>query len=142
MINSSILSNKTVTDGKIDLLSNVLEIDFEKVLIEEWILVDEQTAMLLDLISFVMYGTEDHVDIIKKFNKINNPLSIQIGQIIAIPNINSLESNSRLVNQKIVNTTSSKKKNTKSGILSNTSPSKKAIPISNFIKSSNGNLIF
>lgn len=139
MISSNILSNKNVVDGKIDLLSNVLQIDYDKIIIDDWILVDEQSAMLLDLISFVMYGTESYSDYIKKFNKINNPLSIQIGQVLAIPNIVSFEANSRYINQKIVNIASKKKS---SSLLNVSTPSKKAIPVSNFIKSSNGNLIF
>lgn len=141
--NFSVLRSKTQVDGKIDLLSNYLKIDYEKVIIDEWILVDSQSAMLLDLISFAMYGTENYSDLLKKFNRIDNPLEIAIGQILAVPNIESLEANSTFVDLSKSTTT----KNIASLSSSRLSqllqtPGKKTIPSSNFIRSENGNFIF
>ena len=136
----STISIKTSTGGKIDLLSNFIKIDTKNVIIDDWILVDEQSAMLLDLISYTMYGTDEYVDMLKKFNKINNPLAIQIGQIIAIPNITSLQANSKVITPLAIQKQA--KVSTSSTANSNNTPSKKLIPSSNFIKKSNGNIIF
>lgn len=92
-----VLKNKKVIDGKLDLLSSILLIDYDKVDIDSWILVDIHTSGLLDLISYVKYGSTDYVDVLIKFNRINNPLEIEEGDIIAIPDLLSFQTNSKYV---------------------------------------------
>lgn len=55
--------------------------------IKEFITVDEQTAMRPDRISFLAYGITDYSDLIMKFNAISNPFSINVGDIILLPDI-------------------------------------------------------
>lgn len=88
-----ILEEKTITDGKIDLMSNIWQIDYEKVKIIDWIRVDDSTAMSLDTIAFTVYGDESRMDVLKKFNRIDNPLELYNGQIIAIPDLSSFNNN-------------------------------------------------
>jgi hypothetical protein len=143
MMDFSTLQIKTKPDGKIDLLSNFIEIDFDKVIIDQWILVDDSSAMLLDMISFAMYGTENYSDMLKKFNKIDNPFEINIGQVIAVPNMVSLQENMKVVvPQQIKNPIKRIGLMKRSNSQASQSPSKKTIPASNFIKHANGNLIF
>lgn len=95
-----IFDDKKQVNGKIDLLSNIWQIDYELVKIDDWIRVDDATNMSLDLIAFTMYGDEARMDVLKKFNRINNPLEIYIGQIIAVPNLDSFNDNLKLVEVK------------------------------------------
>lgn len=55
--------------------------------IKEFITVDEQTAMRPDRISFLAYGIIGYADLILKFNAISNPFSINVGDIILLPDI-------------------------------------------------------
>lgn len=95
-----IFEDKNKVDGKIDLLSNIWQIDYELVKIDDWILVDDSTNMSLDLIAFTMYGDESRMDVLKKFNRINNPLELYTGQIIAVPNLNSFNKHLKKVQVK------------------------------------------
>lgn len=47
--------------------------------------VNDETQMRPDLIALNYYGTEDGLDIILKYNGISNPYSLEIGQILSIP---------------------------------------------------------
>lgn len=55
--------------------------------IKDYYIVTEDTIMRPDLISYIAYGVSYHADIIMKFNAISNPFSINIGDIILIPDI-------------------------------------------------------
>lgn len=140
----STLNKKAVVNGKTDLLSNYLQIDYANVIIDNWILVDDQSAMLLDLVSFAMYGSENYADLLKKFNRIDNPLEISKGLILAIPNIQSLEANSRYVDLSAKDRrlqTTNQLSNSAIDQLIRT-PGRKPTPTSNFTRSENGNYIF
>lgn len=135
-----ILDSKKVVDGKMDLLSTILLIDYEKISIDNWILVDEFTEMGLDYIAEATLGSPDYVWLLVKFNRISHPLEVQKGDIIAIPNLDEFRSNSKLVeytsyNNKISKTQSKQFNEMKSSIVSRT------LPKSNFVKQ-NGNVIF
>jgi hypothetical protein len=95
-----IFDDKNIIDGKIDLLSNIWQVDYEKVKIIDWIRIDEQTNMSLDIIAFTMYGDESRMDVLKKFNRIDNPLDLYTGQIIAIPDLTSFNQNLKKVSIK------------------------------------------
>lgn len=131
-----VLKNKKIVDGEMDLLSTYLKIDFDKVIIDDWILVDEFSEMLLDLISYVKFGSDEYVDILIKFNRISNPLEICKGDIIAVPNLSSFRENSKYIdlNKESIVT---KKRNNKVNI--NNAPSKMS-KSSNYIKRG-GNII-
>ena len=49
--------------------------------------VGEDMAMRLDLVSFAAYGNDDHFDIIAKYNGISNPYSLDINDLIYIPDL-------------------------------------------------------
>lgn len=46
-----------------------------------------------DLISKLVYGSEDHVDLLLFFNGISNPLMIQQGMTLIIPDLDSMKQN-------------------------------------------------
>ena len=53
------------------------------------IVVDTETEMRPDLISYKFYGSSNYVDIICKANNIFNPFSIIEGQVLVIPDFNN-----------------------------------------------------
>lgn len=58
-------------------------------LIQGIYVVDEETEMRVDLISYKFYGTFENIDVILKANNIFNPFSIQQGDVLIIPRIDS-----------------------------------------------------
>lgn len=93
----------------LDLRSNVWVINYNAITVDNWIVVDKSCDMRVDTISKFMYGTEDYVDVITKFNRISNAFDVKIGDVIAIPNIASFFSNVTKINYKEKTITSSKK---------------------------------
>lgn len=130
--------------GKIDLLSNIISIDYANVIVKDVIRIDDSTEMSLDLISKVMYGAEDHTDILAKFNRLSNPLELTTGMIIAIPDLISYERHSTKINyspqklqkQKIL---FSSEIETTQSTPTKTNKSRKT---THYRKDSNGNIVF
>lgn len=54
-------------------------------------LVNSEEAMRPDLISNRLYTSQDHWDVLLKFNGISNPFSLDEGEIILAPSLNSLD---------------------------------------------------
>lgn len=138
----SVLQNKNEIDGKIDMLSNILVIDFEKVIIKDMIRIDSLTEMSLDLIAKTLYGSEDHVDVLLKYNRMNNALELKEGMIVVVPDLESFQSNSYFMNYTPMRL--QKKK-----ILFEAKTENKQIPsktqiqkTKHYRKDSNGNIIF
>lgn len=136
-----ILTKKAVVDGKIDLLSNVLLVDYDKIAIEHWILVDEHTQMGLDLIAEKLYGDASYIWVLIKFNRISNPLELNIGDIVAVPVLDEFFSNSRFVDYAAMTANMIKQQSASFKKMKSSSAAVKAQPSANFIKKS-GNVIF
>lgn len=85
---------------KLDLTSNQWVIDYDKVIIDANISIDSSTEMRIDTIARYVLGTEDYVDVIVKFNKLQNPYGIKKGDVLSIPNLNSFFANLKMVNYK------------------------------------------
>jgi len=87
---SKILAQKPVfrKNGQniIDLTAQSLKYKDSAIVIDA-VLVDENMAMRPDLISYVAYGIVSNWDLILKFNGISNPFSIDVGQILLIPDL-------------------------------------------------------
>ena len=60
-------------------------------IVSKLIVVNEQYVMRPDLISFAVYGSTDHVDLILKANNISNPFSIDIGDVLIILDKNAAQ---------------------------------------------------
>ncbi len=95
---------------KLDLTSNRWEIDYNSIVIDDYILIDKSTEMRVDTIARYLLGTEDYVDVIVKYNKISNPLGLKVGDMILIPNLESFFSNIKKVNYKPKNISTSDSK--------------------------------
>lgn len=147
MIGLELLEKKEIVDGKLDLLSNIVIIDYDKISIDEWILVDEFSVMGLDYVSESLYGSNEYVWVLMKFNRIDSPFEVNVGDIIAIPNINEFRQNTKVINYKSITTTMlSKQNNAFNKSINNigqrtSNITQKTTPISNFTKQS-GNVIF
>ena len=64
----------------------------DDVTVEHWIRVDsEEYIMRLDKIIEGFYGTCDVLDHICLYNNIDSPFHIKVGDVIALPNLNSLK---------------------------------------------------
>lgn len=136
-----IINNKKVVNGKIDLLSNYFQIDYDKVIIQDWVIIDESTTMALDLICTAAYSNPEFLDLVLKFNRLSNALELGVGQIIALPDITSLIANSRYVDLSNSTPTGILTISKKQNITALTNPTSKPKPASNFIKL-NGNYVF
>ena len=55
------------------------------------IIVTPEYDMRPDLLSFALYGTDDHVDILLKVNEYSNPLSVREGDLIVVPSVRQAE---------------------------------------------------
>ncbi|BBI90637.1 hypothetical protein HYO65_gp245 [Tenacibaculum phage PTm1] len=143
MTESTILENKKLIHNILDLQSEVIKINRDAVTIDRHVLVEKQYEMDIDLISKVAYGTNEAIDILCKFNGISNPLSIKAGDVIFIPNLNSLFSNMKKLNYKSMTLSKSSGSLLKTTLKSSqTNPSKKQQPSKNFTKSNDGIIIF
>jgi hypothetical protein len=65
--------------------------------IKDFIIVDEITKMRPDRLSVIAYGIHNYADVLMKFNAISNPFSINVGDIILIPDIQFAEQSIRRV---------------------------------------------
>lgn len=89
MLKNSLLTNKRIKkysktdEDMIDLMSKtfVFADDFEYNLIE----VTELSVGRLDIISKIVYNDDQYGDLICKINGISNPLELNIGKILVIP---------------------------------------------------------
>ena len=87
------LKTEMVRDGisKLDFLENNFEVFYGDnfIRLQSAIIVEEEHLCRPDLISWEKYGLVDYVDIILKFNQITNPFSMNIGDVLLIPTIDS-----------------------------------------------------
>lgn len=137
-----IFKNKKIVDGKIDLLSTYAKFNYEKMLIKDWIVIDEASNTSIDLISTIAYGSPDYLDLLIKFNRLNNPLYIPTGTIIMIPDFNSFVEHTSYVDLSKTTVSILAKQTAELQKLRSTSPSSKPAKASNYIKNSNGAYIF
>lgn len=88
------LKTAMITGGvnRIDFLQNNLNINFldDAIRIQDAFIVDEHLLCRPDIISSRSYGSADHVDVVLKFNQISNPFSMEIGDIIVTPTLESI----------------------------------------------------
>lgn len=85
---------------KLDLTSEQWYINYDKITIDASIIVDASSEMRLDSIARYVLGTENHVDVLVKFNKILNPFAVKKGDVILVPNLNSFFENIKKLNYK------------------------------------------
>lgn len=161
MLTLDTFEKKKIVDGKMDLLSTYDKIHFDKINILDWIIIDKSSIYLLDVISMVCYGSQNHIDKIIKFNRISNGLDLRVGQILAIPEINSYIENSETIDldkAKNKNITSQKNQSKLDTIMKNkvvnvgfngnannyikNNPSIKTTPSTNYLKKNNGVYVF
>lgn len=135
MHTSELLQSKTITNtGRFDMLSKICIIDYDKINIDEWILIDESTIFGLDMISNAMYGSDEYVWVLLKFNRLNM-FEMNVGDVIAIPNLNDFRNHSKFIDANV--TTKFQNINR-----TNTTPSQKQVSSKNYTKSKNGNVVF
>lgn len=100
---------KDIVDSYVDLASKVLVIDTDKVVIDDYIIVDQHCEYKLDLIAEITLGSKDDSDVLLIFNNLINPY-IEQGQVLKIPNKDSLKKHSNYIDFKMqqssINTTS------------------------------------
>lgn len=88
------LKTAMITGGvnKIDFLSSNLNINFldTDIKIQDAFIVDDFLLCRPDIISSRSYGSPDHVDVVLKFNQISNPFSMELGDIIVTPTLDSI----------------------------------------------------
>lgn len=153
MIENDIIENKTVKEQNsnmvIDFSSNIVKINKSNVIILDYIEVTDILNMRLDKLAYAVYGSEDFMFMLAKFNNISNPFEVKTGDVIAIPDKDSLYENTILLNQKSIMLPKSRRKNITSSdeVNSNVSnnkkvPTRKKSRKSNFIKTKDGGLIF
>jgi len=95
MLRNSLLSEKrikkySITDeDMIDLLSKtfIYSTNFEYRIVE----VTEMTVARPDILSNVAYGSDMYGDLICKINGISNPLEMNVGQLLVVPEPQSLK---------------------------------------------------
>jgi len=67
---------------------NLLDTD---IVIQDAYIIDDALICRPDIISSRSYGSSDYVDVILKFNQITNPFSMDIGDIIITPTLDSIK---------------------------------------------------
>lgn len=141
-----VLKDKKVTDGNIDLLSNVHQTDYDKVKLMDRIIIGDNTGYNLNLISYRYYGTEEHVDVLMKFNRIPSIFDIKENMPILIPEIESYREHTKLINIKPIvkqNKTELKPEDNLNSTKANTNkPSSTKTPYKGVVKKKNGVIIF
>jgi len=146
----TIENKKEDANGKINFFSNLSKINFASVIIEHFILIDEQLEMRPDILAYAAYGTVDNIDVLMKFNGLSSFDQFVTGKIIAIPALDSITKNtesieiSQIKNQRKKLLTSSEVFEiiAKRSPTSNFLPNKKNTVKANFSKTSNGILTF
>lgn len=79
----------------IDLTEPIIEFKSELNIIQPPVLVTKEFEMRPDLIAKVVYGSEDHVDLLLLFNGYSNPLMIEKGMYLQVPELDSMISNTK-----------------------------------------------
>lgn len=136
-----LLNKKDVIDGKIDLLSKIAIINYDNIRVDEWILIDDYSSMSIDLVAQKMLGDSGYSWVLIKFNRIDMPLAINIGDVIAIPNIQDFTDNTKFVDYNKIDRSELRRSTASFKKMSSKSTAVKAVPMSNFIKKT-GNVIF
>jgi hypothetical protein len=137
-----IFNNKKINNGKIDMLSTYCKFNYEKIAIKDWVLIDEGSNTSIDLISTVAYGRPDYLDLLIKFNRLNNPLYLPTNTLVVVPELQSMLDNLEYIDLSAISTkiTSNQLSSYKRTI--STSPGTKPIEASNYTKTSSGAYIF
>jgi len=73
-----------------DFLENNFKVSFDpiNIQIDRVFMINEFHLARPDSLSIAAYGTDNHVDILLKFNGISNPFSMDLGDIIIVPELN------------------------------------------------------
>ncbi len=129
---------------KLDLTSNRWEIDYESIIVDNYIEIDRSTEMRLDTLARYILGSEDYVDIIVKFNRIINVFEVKKGDVIMIPNLSSFFANIKKANYKTKDIKNSKFNDTSKISGGSKSPSVKTSGNGSktFRKGTNGVIVF
>lgn len=133
---------KTNDGEKIDLLSNYMKFDYEKIIIKDWVMIDAGSNGKIDLVSTVAYGQPDYLDYLVKFNRVNNPLYLPTGTILMIPDLNSLFKHTVFIDLNKTSNSMIQKQTKLFNKVTSSSPGTKPQIASNYIKNSNGSYIF
>ena len=144
MINSSINDNKKLIEKIVDFTNEIVKINRAEVRIDNFIRIEKDNEMSIDAIALGAYGTTDAFDVLCKWNGITNPLSIKDGDIIEIPNLNSLFANMSKLNVQNMKLAKNEE-NTLRTTIKNTgskSPSKKSSKGRSVGVSKDGNIVF
>lgn len=112
----TIRNRKEITvDGEkiIDFTGSVIDFKFPLKFSEPPVVVSQEFEGRPHLIAKLKYGTEELTDLLLFFNGISNPLSVQKGMILAIPDRDSMLANVRDINKTETNNVSKSKFNEK-----------------------------
>jgi len=83
------INHKPVEDGIIDLTKSVFDYE-DYVTIREIVIISDSMEGKPWLISKIYYGSEKYLDVLCFFNGISNPLTIKRGDVIFIPDLDSM----------------------------------------------------
>jgi len=77
----------------LDFMENNFKVDYAypNLTISKIFLVEDRHLCRPDLMAYEAYGNVDYVDIVLKFNQITNPFSMELYDLIVIPNISSAQ---------------------------------------------------
>lgn len=137
-----VFKNKKEINNKIDLLSTYAKFNYEKILIKDWVIIDEGSNTSIDLISTIAYGRPDYLDLLVKFNRLNNPLYIPTGTIIMIPDFMSMVDNMKYVDLTTIGVSVISKQSINFNKARTNAPGMKRTSASNYIKTAGGSYIF
>lgn len=89
---SQIIDNKRFINDKIQ-LDDINYVNNKKINIIDTIEVKNKHLYRWDRISYEAYGNENYGDLLYKFNEFDHPYEHKIGDIVLIPELNSLQKN-------------------------------------------------
>lgn len=106
------------------------------IIVDEYIRIDESIKGRLDTLIEAYYGTTDYIYLVCLFNDIIDINSVNVGDVISLPNLSSLENNIEYISDKSYYITDIKTEETNSNQAVNDSKNK------TFTKDNNGIMIF
>lgn len=108
-----VLDNKKIINKDnntlVDLTSSIFTYEKGSRIVLSVYKVPDYMKMRMDLISLAAYGTDEHTDLLMKYNSISNPFIINTDDIIFVPSLDTIESN--LVEPIVYNDTANKIRN-------------------------------
>lgn len=85
------IDNRIERNGVVDLTHQMVDVkQYPRIMTK--VIVNDEFAGRLNLISKIHYGSEDHMDLLAHFNGISNPFDLQPDTIIIIPFLEDLQS--------------------------------------------------